>query len=110
MRGSLADAATFDVLQPFVHAGVFSQTIEGRPRMGRSVRTLVWCLAILLGASASAAAKAKKPHHVPSWCHSQDCRSATAPRPDPELGIHGYFGGGGFGGFVGRQGQAGYNW
>ncbi len=78
--------------------------------MSRRARTLAWCLAILLSAGTSAVAKAKKPHYVPTWCHRHDCRSATAPRPDPELGIHGYVGGGGFGGFVGTQGQAGYNW
>jgi hypothetical protein len=32
------------------------------------------------------------------------------PRPDPELGIHGFFGAGPVGGFVGSQGQAGYGW
>jgi hypothetical protein len=77
--------------------------------MDRAARTLLAaCLALILGASASAAAKEKKPRHV--WCHARDCRSATAPRPDPELGIHGYFGGGWHSGSVGRQGQAGYNW
>jgi hypothetical protein len=80
-------------------------------RMDRGARMLlVVCLVLLLSAGTSAVAKVRKPHHVPAGCHSRDCRSAGATRPDPELGVHGYAGGGGFGGFVGRQGQAGYNW
>jgi hypothetical protein len=42
--------------------------------------------------------------------HKHKPLKRAEPRPDPELGIHGFFGGGAVGGFVGSQGQAGYNW
>lgn len=42
--------------------------------------------------------------------HKHKPLKRAEPRPDPELGIHGFFGAGAVGGFVGSQGQAGYNW
>jgi hypothetical protein len=42
--------------------------------------------------------------------HKHKPPKRAEPRPDPELGIHGFFGAGPVGGFVGSQGQAGYNW
>ena len=42
--------------------------------------------------------------------HKHKPPKRAEPRPDPELGIHGFFGAGAAGGFVGSQGQAGYNW
>jgi hypothetical protein len=79
--------------------------------MNRHMRTLLMaCLALFLSAGACAAAKAKKPHQSPAACHGQDCRSAAAPPSDPELGIHGHIGAGASTGFVGSQGQAGFNW
>ena len=79
--------------------------------MHRHMRTsLLACLVLFLSAGACAAAKVKKPHHIPAGCQGQDCRCAAVPRSDPELGIHGHIGAGAPTGFVGSQGQAGYNW
>jgi len=83
-------------------------------RMDRSVRTtLTVCLALAFSAAMCAAAEVKS-DGVNRTCHTGDkapkCRTAPAPRRDPELGIHGFIGAGPVGGFVGSQGQAGYNW
>ena len=79
--------------------------------MHRHLRmSLIVCLALFLSAGACAAAKAKKPHQIPAQCHGQECRGAAAPRSDPELGLHAHIGIGGYTGFVGSQGQAGFNW
>ena len=82
--------------------------------MDRSVRTILTvCLALVLGAAVSVAAEVKS-DSVNRTCHTGNkapkCRAAPTPHRDPELGIHGFIGAGPVGGFVGRQGQAGYNW
>jgi hypothetical protein len=80
-------------------------------RMDRVARMLpAGCLVVLLSAGPSAAAKVHKPHHARDGCQAHDCRGANVRRHDPDLGVRGRAGGGEFGGFVGSQGQAGYNW
>lgn len=82
--------------------------------MDRSARTILTvCLALFSGAGMSAAAEVKS-DSANRTCHTgakaPKCRTAPTPQRDPELGVHGFFGAGPVGGFVGRQGQAGYNW
>jgi hypothetical protein len=72
---------------------------------------LAVCLALFFSAGTSAAAEVKS-DSANRICHTGDKapKCHTAPQRDPELGIHGFIGAGPVGGFVGRQGQAGYNW
>ncbi len=76
------------------------------------VVTIILCGLLLSGKAFSkevSGAGLPAPSH-----HKHKPQKRAEPRPDPELGIHGFFGLGGYSGpgglGVGQQGQAGYNW
>ncbi len=79
--------------------------------------TFVFCGLMLAAFCTSASAASKNPDYAPRSSHyKHKLQKRAEQRPDPELGIHGFIGAGGYAGpgglgmGVGRSGQAGFNW
>ena len=77
------------------------------------VVTIILCGLVLMIDKAFSEEVSAPGRSTPSH-HKHKPQKQAEPRPDPALGIHGFFGFGGYSGpgglGVGQQGQAGHNW